>query len=133
MNPTTHRTRSSNRRLLLFFVVLAGAVGGAAGLFGGGLIAAATCDWNVKEAGCLEDAAYGAVIGGSILIPVGVVVGSWRRASFPTFLCAFLAVGRLRHRAGVDIHGHTRRAADRFGRDYLVEAGESYEHKALKA
>ena len=91
MNPTTHRTRSSNRRLLLFFVVLAGDVGGAAGLFGGGLIAAATCDWNVKEAGCLEDAAYGAVIGGSILIPVGVVVGSWRRASFPTFLFAFLA------------------------------------------
>ncbi len=81
MDHATHRTRSPSRRLLLLVpIVLAGAMGGAIGLFGGGLIAAATCDWNVKEAGCVEDAAYGAVVGASVLIPLGVVVGTWRQA-----------------------------------------------------
>ena len=36
---------------------------------------------------------YGAIIGDSILMPVGVQLTSWRRGSFPLFLSTLLAVG----------------------------------------
>ena len=52
----------------LFEISLAGLIAGTAGVFAGGFIGAATCDWNIREAGCVEQGAYGAIIGESILL-----------------------------------------------------------------
>ena len=41
-------------------------------ILGGGLIGAMSCDWTVREAGCLEPTVYGAILGSSILMSVGV-------------------------------------------------------------
>lgn len=79
----------------LFAIAFAGLLGSAIGFFAGGYIGAAICDWNIKEAGCLEHSVHGAIIGGSILMPFGVQLTNWRRASFLLFLLTLLAVGGI--------------------------------------
>lgn len=43
----------------------------------------------------MEDAVYGAVIGSSVLIPIGAQLANRRSRSFPTFLLTLLAVGGI--------------------------------------
>ena len=52
---------SMRTRGLLFAVTLGGVLGAAFGFFAGGFIGALSCDWNTKEAGCVEIGAYGAI------------------------------------------------------------------------
>ena len=80
---------------LLVPMVLAGLLGGTIGIFAGGLIGAATCDWSIKEAGCIEPSAYGAIIGASILMPLGVHLANWQRWRLLPFLLSLLAVGGI--------------------------------------
>ena len=80
---------------LLFAVTLGGILGAALGFFAGGFIGALSCDWNTKEAGCLEIGAYGAIIGGSVLMPIGSQLANSRRDSLPLFLLTLLAVGGI--------------------------------------
>lgn len=70
-------------------------MGGGTGFFAGGLIGAMTCDWNVKEAGCVESGAYGATIGGTILMPLGVYLIGWHRDRLPLFLLTLLSVAGI--------------------------------------
>ena len=76
----------------LFVIIFGGIIGGAIGFFAGGFVGAATCDWNTKEAGCLEPAIYGAIIGNSILMAISVQLTSRRRSSFTVFLLTLVAV-----------------------------------------
>ena len=80
-------------RLLL--MVLLGLLAGVIGFLVGGFIGATSCDWNIKEAGCIEDSAYGAIIGASVLMPLGVHLASPLRRRFPPFLVSSLAVGGI--------------------------------------
>ena len=83
-----------DKRLLLG-IALGGLLGGAIGSLAGGLIGALSCDWNVKEAGCLESSVYGAVIGNSIMIPIGVQVANWQRGNPSLFLLTLLVAGGI--------------------------------------
>ena len=83
-----------DKRLLLG-IALGGLLGGAIGYLAGGLIGALSCDWNVKEAGCLESSVYGAVIGNSIMIPIGVQVANWQRGNPSLFLLTLLVAGGI--------------------------------------
>lgn len=78
----------------LFAIVLAGLLGSAIGFVVGGLIEAVRCDWSIKEAGCLEPVVYGAIIGESILLMLGVYLASPRRGSL-SILPTLLAVGGI--------------------------------------
>ena len=77
---------------LLFLIFLGGLLGAATGFFAGGFIEAWRCDWNVNEAGCVETAAYGTIIGSSILMPIGAQVANWRRRRSRIFLLTLLGV-----------------------------------------
>lgn len=79
----------------LFATALVGLLVGAIGFLAGGYIGATSCDRNIKEAGCVEPMIYGAIIGTSILMPVGVQLTYRRRGSFPLFLLTLLAVGGI--------------------------------------
>ena len=79
----------------LFAIALGGILGAAFGFFAGGFIGALSCDWNTKEAGCVEIGAYGAITGGSVLMPIGAQLANSRRRSFPLFLLTLLAVGGI--------------------------------------
>ena len=78
-----------------FVIIFGGLLGGAIGFIAGGFIGAAACDWNTKEAGCLEPAVYGAIIGSSILMAISVQLISMQRSSFPLFLHTLLAVSGI--------------------------------------
>ena len=82
-------------RGLLFAATLGGVLGAAFGFFAGGFIGALSCDWNTKEAGCVEIGAYGAIIGGSVLMPIGSHLANFRRHSLPLFLTTLLAFGGI--------------------------------------
>ena len=79
----------------LFVITLTGLLGGAIGFFAGGFIGAESCDWNIKEAGCLEPTICGAIIGNSVLMPFGVQLANWRQVNFLLFLLTLLAVGGI--------------------------------------
>ena len=79
------------RRLTVVF--LAGLLGGAIGSVVGGLIGATSCDWNIKEAGCLAPALYGAIAGESILLMLGVYLASPKRGSVSILLTLLAVVG----------------------------------------
>ena len=80
---------------LLSLMVLAGLLGGVIGVSVGGPIVAASCDWNTKEAGCIEPSAYGAIVGATVLMPLGVHLASPLRRHFPPLLLSSLAVGGI--------------------------------------
>ena len=80
------------RRLSIF--ILAGLLGSAIGFVVGGLIGAMSCDWSIKEAGCLEPTVYGAIIGESILLMLGVYLASQRGGNL-SILLTLLAVGGI--------------------------------------
>ena len=79
----------------LLLMVLVGLLGAGAGFAIGGIIGALTCDWNTKEAGCIEHSAYGAVIAASILIPLGVHLSSPRRGNIWLFSITLLTVAAI--------------------------------------
>ena len=91
----THQSSSMRTWGLLSPVTLAGISGAVIGFFGGGYIAAVSCDWNIKEAGCVESAVYGSIIGSSVLTPIAAQLANLRRGSFPIFLLTLLAVGGI--------------------------------------
>ena len=78
-----------------FAIAFGGIIGAAIGFFAGGLIGALSCDWNTKEAGCIEVGAYGAIIGGSVLMPIGAQLAGRLRGSLPLFLLTLLTVGGI--------------------------------------
>jgi hypothetical protein len=90
---TQYTSVSPNRSL--FIIIFGGLLGGAIGFFAGGFVGAATCDWNTKEAGCLEPALYGAIIGNSMLMAFSVQLINWRRSSFRVFLLTLIAVSGI--------------------------------------
>lgn len=69
-----------------------GVLGGAVGVFGGAL-AGAYLTGNSCEDCALLGAAYGAVAGGSALLPLGVHLANGRRGNFGATLLASLATG----------------------------------------
>ena len=79
----------------LFIIIFGGLLGGVIGFLAGGLIGAVTCDWSIKEAGCLRPSIYGAIIGNTILMPICVQLMN-RRSSFPVFLLSLLVVSSIR-------------------------------------
>ena len=83
--------------MLLLRLVLAGIVGGAVGVLVGGYIgntAAVICD-SSGEWGCLESAAWGAFIGESIFMPLGVQLASPRRRNFLLLFLRLVGVGAI--------------------------------------
>ena len=68
-------------------------VGGVLGFTAGALVAAANCDWNTQEAGCVEDSVIGAVIGGSLLIPAGFLLLQRHSVPWPPLISGLLVVG----------------------------------------
>ena len=73
--------------------LLGALVGGVLGFIGGGLVAAATCDWTMKEAGCIQPSVTGAIIGSSVLIPAGLILARRPPVPMPLLLGTLLAVG----------------------------------------
>ncbi len=71
-----------------------GILGGAVGVFGGAL-AGAYLTGNSCEDCALVGAVYGAVTGGSTLLPLGVHLANGRRGNFGSSLLASLAVGAV--------------------------------------
>ena len=88
--PTSARTFRSFLPIVVIAIIAAG-VGG----FAGGLIAAMSCDWNVKEAGCIESTAYGTVIGESVLMSVAVQAVIWPHRNLALVLLTPLTVGAI--------------------------------------
>ena len=83
--------------MVLLGLVLAGIVGGAIGVLAGGYIgniAAVICD-SSGEWGCLESAAWGAFIGESIFMPLGVHLASPRRRNFLLLFLRLVGVGAI--------------------------------------
>ena len=83
--------------MLLLRLVLAGIVGGAIGVLVGGYfgnIAAVICD-SSGEWGCLESAVWGAFIGESVFMPLGVHLASPRRWNFLLLLLRLVGVGAI--------------------------------------
>ena len=87
------RTLSTGVNRRLFAIVLAGLLGSAIGSVVGWLIGAMSCDWTIKEAGCLKPAVYGAIIGESILLMLGVYLASL--GGRHSILLTLLAVGGI--------------------------------------
>jgi hypothetical protein len=73
-------------------LLLGGVLGGVAGVFAGGIVGAKLTDGNCEDCG-LEGAAYGLVVGGSALLPLGVHLANGRRGNFGRALLASLAIG----------------------------------------
>ena len=73
--------------------LLGAAVGGVPGFIAGGLVAAATCDWTIQEAGCIQPSVTGAIIGSSVLIPAGFLLARRRLVPVALLLGTLLAVG----------------------------------------
>lgn len=83
--------------MLLLRLVLAGLVGGAIGVLVGGYIgnsAAVICD-SSGDFGCLESAAWGALIGESIFLTLGVHLANPRRWNFLLLLLRLVGVGAI--------------------------------------
>ena len=81
----------------LLGLLLAGIVGGGIGVLVGGYIgntAAVICD-SSGEWGCLESAVWGAFIGESIFMPLGVHLASPRRWNFLLLLLRLFGVGAI--------------------------------------
>ena len=75
-------------------LVVGGLAGGAVGVFGGGLIGAKVTENDCEDC-AVEGAAYGAVVGGSALLPLGVHIANQRRGNLGLSLLSSLAIGGL--------------------------------------
>lgn len=76
-------------------LVLAGLIGGTVGVFAGGFIGSALGGGNAicgDDACGLEEAVYGAIIGESALLPLGVHLANHRRGSYGLSLLASGAI-----------------------------------------
>jgi hypothetical protein len=73
-------------------LVAGGIAGGAVGVFGGGLIGGKLRENDCEDC-ALEGVVYGAVAGGSALLPLGVHVANGRRGNFGLSLLSSLAIG----------------------------------------
>ena len=83
--------------MLVLGLVLAGIVGGAIGVLVGGYIgnsAAVICD-SSGDFGCLESAVWGAFIGESIVMPLGVQLASPRRWNILLLFLRLVSVGAI--------------------------------------
>ncbi|MBK6423326.1 MAG: hypothetical protein IPF77_14140 [Gemmatimonadetes bacterium] len=79
-------------------MVLAGVTSGAIGLAGGGLIGSAVGGGNAicgDDACGLEEAVYGAIIGESVALPLGVHLANRRRGNYGLSLLASVGIGAL--------------------------------------
>jgi hypothetical protein len=72
----------------------AGVLGGAVGVFAGALAGARLTEHDCEDCG-LVGAVYGAVAGGSALLPLGVHVANHGRGNFGLSLLSSLAIGGL--------------------------------------
>lgn len=79
-------------------MVLAGVTGGTIGVFGGGLIGSAVGGGNAicgDDACGLEEAVYGAILGESVTLPLGVHLANRRRGNYGLSLLASVGIGAL--------------------------------------
>jgi hypothetical protein len=82
------------QRVAPALLVLGGLAGGAVGVFGGALIGGKLTENDCEDC-VIEGIVYGAVVGGSALLPLGVHVANGRRGSFGLSLLSSLAIGGL--------------------------------------
>jgi hypothetical protein len=87
--PTTPRTPEPNTGGM----VLGGLLLGAGGLFAGALLGDRFQRYPCED--CIEGAFYGALVGESLAIPLGVHLGDRRQGNAGTALAASLAIGAL--------------------------------------
>ena len=79
-------------------MVLAGVTSGAIGVFGGGLIGSAVGGGNAicgDDACGLEEAVYGAILGESVTLPLGVHLANRGRGNYGLSLLASVGIGAL--------------------------------------
>ena len=79
-------------------MAIAGVIGGTVGVFGGGLIGSAVGGGNAicgDDACGLEEAVYGAILGESVLLPLGVHLANGRRGNYGLSLLASVGIGAL--------------------------------------
>ncbi len=79
-------------------MVLAGVSAGAIGVFGGGFIGSAVGGGNAicgDDACGLEEAVYGAILGESVTLPLGVHLANRRRGNYGLSLLASVGIGAL--------------------------------------
>ena len=90
------RLSSNSTSFPLLRVSVAGILGGIVGFIAGMLFGAITCDWNIKEAGCVEDAAIAAIIGSSVVMLAALLVAAGNLRTILTsalMLVAVLGIG----------------------------------------
>jgi hypothetical protein len=87
-------------------MVAGGLLGGAVGVFAGGLAGLRLTEHDCEDCG-IVGAVYGAIAGGSALLPFGVHVANHRRGDFGLSLLSSLAIGG----AGLAIATQTNSAA----------------------
>ena len=73
-------------------MVAGGLLGGAAGVFAGGYAGLRLTEHHCEDCG-IVGAVYGAIAGGSALLPLGVHVANRRRGNFGLSLLSSLAIG----------------------------------------
>ncbi len=79
-------------------MALAGVIGGTVGVFGGGLIGSAVGGGNAicgDDACGLEEAVYGAILGESVTLPLGVHLANRGRGNYGLSLLASVGIGAL--------------------------------------
>jgi hypothetical protein len=87
-------------------MVAGGMLGGAVGVFAGGLAGLRLTEHDCEDCG-IVGAVYGAIAGGSALLPLGVHVANRRRGDFGLSLLSSLAIGGV----GLAVASQTNSAA----------------------